>query len=122
MISALTAPVTMDEIKDIVFSGKPNSAPGPDGFTLEFYRATWNVIHPQLCKAIISFFNTGFMPNQVKATAIALIPKHPHANNVKDFRPIALCNVIYKIIAKIIANRMKEVLPYIIHPSQGGFI
>ncbi|XP_028549721.1 uncharacterized protein LOC114579423 [Dendrobium catenatum] len=81
MISALTAPVTMDEIKDIVFSGKPNSAPGPDGFTLEFYRATWNVIHPQLCKAIISFFNTGFMPNQVKATAIALIPKHPHANN-----------------------------------------
>ncbi|XP_020702620.1 uncharacterized protein LOC110114178 [Dendrobium catenatum] len=63
-----------------------------------------------------------YLPDQIKATAIAVIPKQSHATNVKDFRPIALCNVIYKIIAKIIANRMKEVMPLIINPSQGGFI
>ncbi|PKU62946.1 integrator complex subunit 11 [Dendrobium catenatum] len=50
------------------------------------------------------------------------LPKCDHATNIKDFRPISLCNVIYKIIAKLIANRMKEVMPFIIHPSQEGFI
>ncbi|KAI0513681.1 hypothetical protein KFK09_009711 [Dendrobium nobile] len=122
LTSILIAPVTIEEIKHIVFTGKSNTAPGPDGFTFDFYKSTWNVIQHQLCSAVISFFNTGFMPNQTKATAIALIPKNPHASNVKDYRPIALCNVIYKIIAKIIANRMKIVMPLIIHPSQGGFI
>ncbi|KAI0510599.1 hypothetical protein KFK09_011207 [Dendrobium nobile] len=120
--SSLIAPITLEEIKTIFFASNTNTAPGPDGFTFHFYRATWNVIHNQLFKAVSSFFSTGYMPNQVKATAIALIPKQPHATNVKDYRPIALCNVIYKIIAKILANRMKLVMPIIINPSQGGFI
>ncbi|XP_020702444.1 uncharacterized protein LOC110114037 [Dendrobium catenatum] len=122
LTSSLIAPVTMEEIKNIVFLGNSNTAPGPDGFTFDFYRSTWNVLQHQLCRAVSSFFTTGFMPNQIKATAIALIPKQTHATNVKDYRPIALCNVIYKIITKIIANRMKLVMPHIIHPSQGGFI
>ncbi|PKU61263.1 hypothetical protein MA16_Dca028132 [Dendrobium catenatum] len=75
------------------------------------------MIKHHLYNVVLSFFSTGHLPKQVKATAIALIPKHPHANNVKNFRPISLCNVIYKVIAKIIANRMKEELPFIIHPS-----
>ncbi|XP_028549034.1 uncharacterized protein LOC114579204 [Dendrobium catenatum] len=120
--SSLLAPVTMEEIKNIVFTGNSNTAPGPDGYTFDFYKSTWSVIQLQLFRAVTSFFNTGYMPNQVKATVIALVPKKPHANNVKNYRPIALCNVLYKIIAKIIANRMKLVMPLIIHSSQGGFI
>ncbi|KAI0501396.1 hypothetical protein KFK09_016341 [Dendrobium nobile] len=58
----------------------------------------------------------------VKASAITLIPKRPHASNINDYRPISLCNVFYKIIAKLLANRMKTVLPLIIHESQAGFI
>ncbi|XP_020704622.1 uncharacterized protein LOC110115660 [Dendrobium catenatum] len=80
---------------------------------------TSSLIAPhQLYRAVNSFFTTGFMPNQIKAIAIALVPKQTHASNVKDYRPIAICNVIYKIIA----NRMKMVMPHIIHPNQGGFI
>ncbi|XP_028555063.1 uncharacterized protein LOC110115909 [Dendrobium catenatum] len=80
LLPLLTAPVTMEEIKAIIFSGKANSTSGPDGFPFEFYKSSWNIIKHHLCKAILSFFSTGFMPNQVKATAIALIPKHPHAS------------------------------------------
>lgn len=58
----------------------------------------------------------------MKATSIALIPKCPQANNISYYRPISLCNTFYKIIAKILANRMKEAIPSIIHPSQCVFI
>ncbi|KAI0488678.1 hypothetical protein KFK09_028517 [Dendrobium nobile] len=122
LIPPLIAPISEEEIRSIIFSANGNSAPGSDGFTYDFYKSTWSIIKQQLCHAITQFFSNGNMPKLVKATAIALIPKLHHASNVKDYRPISLCNVIYKIIAKIIANRMKEVLPFIIHPSQGGFI
>ncbi|KAI0498301.1 hypothetical protein KFK09_021542 [Dendrobium nobile] len=62
------------------------------------------------------------MTKGAKATAITLIPKHSHANSISDYRPISLCNVFYKVVAKLLANRLKKVLPYIIHESQGGFI
>ncbi|PKU71765.1 Putative ribonuclease H protein [Dendrobium catenatum] len=122
LISTLIAPVSEEEIKGIIFSGKKNAAPGPDGFTFEFYRACWDTIKHHICKAVSHFFTSCYMPKQIKNTAIALIPKLPHANCVKDFRPISLCNVIYKVIAKILANRMKNVMPSIIHHSQSGFI
>lgn len=68
------------------------------------------------------FFSFGHMPKRAKATAIALIPKGTHSTSISDYRPISLCNVFYKIVAKIIANRLKLILPFIIHESQAGFI
>lgn len=68
------------------------------------------------------FFASGIMPFAAKATAITLIPKGTHSNAISDFRPISLCNVFYKIVVKILANRMKPILPFIIHESQSGFI
>ncbi|PKU84127.1 Putative ribonuclease H protein [Dendrobium catenatum] len=121
-IPLLVAPVTMEEIKNVIFSSPACSAPGPDGYTFEFYKSTWNTISRQLTDVVLSFFSTGSMPKQAKATAIVLIPKRPHAQDIVDYRPISLCNTFYKIIAKILANRLKDVMPFIIHPSQSGFI
>ncbi|XP_020696497.2 uncharacterized protein LOC110109654 [Dendrobium catenatum] len=122
LIPQLVGPISVDEIKNVIFSSPNHSTPGPDGYTFEFYKSSWHIIGRQLCEAIWSFFNTGTLPKQAKATAIVLIPKKPHANNISDYRPISLCNTFYKIIAKILANRLREVMPYIIHPSQAGFI
>lgn len=69
-----------------------------------------------------SKFISSIMPKGAKATAITLIPKGTHSNSISNFRPISLCNVFYKIMAKIMANRMKPILPFIIHESQLGFI
>ncbi|PKU80900.1 Putative ribonuclease H protein [Dendrobium catenatum] len=122
LISLLTAPFLDEDIKKIVFSRKSIVAPDPDGFTFEFYKKTWHLRGPKMCRAIKIFFTTGFLPRATKATAIALIPKGLHASHITDYRPISLCNVFYKVIAKLLANRMKIVLPHIIHENQVGFI
>ncbi|PKU74516.1 Putative ribonuclease H protein [Dendrobium catenatum] len=97
---ALTSYIQEEEIKKAVFQGNSTSAPG----------------------AIRSFFFKGYIPNGVKATALAIIPKHKNATSIADYRPIALCNVLYKIIAKVISNRLKPIMPSIIESNQSGFI
>ncbi|PKU64267.1 Putative ribonuclease H protein [Dendrobium catenatum] len=120
--SLLTGLVSDEEIKAAIFAGSSTSSPGPDGFNFEFYKSSWLITGPLICKAVKSFFAKGYLPNKVKASAIALIPKFAHASNISDFRPIALCNVFYKIISKILASRMKDIMPFIIGNNQGGFI
>ncbi|XP_020692638.1 uncharacterized protein LOC110106898 [Dendrobium catenatum] len=122
LLDVLTVPVTTKEIKSVVFDGVATSSPGPDGFSFGFYQQTWHLIGDHLCKAVKHFFSSGHLPKGAKATAICLILKGTHSTNIADFRPISLFNVFYKIMAKILANRLNIVLPYIIHESQAGFI
>ncbi|PKU62497.1 hypothetical protein MA16_Dca027089 [Dendrobium catenatum] len=121
-ILSLTTPFTDAEIKKAVFSGASNSTPGPDGFNFEFFKSTWIVTGVMVCKAVKSFYHNAYIPNAAKATAITLIPKTNHAEAITDFRPISLCNTTYKIIAKLLAARMKNVMPLIIKGNQSGFI
>ncbi|XP_028548450.1 uncharacterized protein LOC114578987, partial [Dendrobium catenatum] len=113
---------TTDEIKAAVFSGASSSTPGPDGYNFFFYKSGWHILGPLVCKAVRGFLSSGYMPSGVKATAIALVPKSKHTASFSDFRPIALCNVFYKIIAKVLANRLKPIMPLIIKDNQAGFI
>ncbi|PKU71795.1 Putative ribonuclease H protein [Dendrobium catenatum] len=122
LLESLLSPITDSEIKKVIFDGAPNSSPGPDGYTFEFYKSSWEITGLYVCQAIKNFLSSGRLPDYVKATAIVLIPKQPHATHIADFRPISLCNTFYKIIAKLLANRMRDIMPIIIHPSQAGFI
>lgn len=72
--------------------------------------------------AIQSFFLKGFLPKGINSTILALIPKKTDATEMKDYRPISCCNVLYKIISKILANRLKVLLPLIIAPNQSAFV
>ncbi|XP_020689773.1 uncharacterized protein LOC110104846 [Dendrobium catenatum] len=92
LIQRLTSPVTAEEIKSIIFNAPATSAPGPDGYTFDFYKSSWNVIGKQICDVVFSFFSSGFMPREAKATAITLIPKKTHADCISDYIPISLCN------------------------------
>jgi hypothetical protein len=113
---------TKEEIWETLKGMKRNASPGPDGFNVEFYLATWDWIGDDVLAIITNFFNTGILPPQSNKTHIALIPKKLISQVPADYRPISLCNVIYKIITKCLANRLKPHLPDHIHPSQQAFI
>ena len=72
--------------------------------------------------AVLDFLNNGNMPPEINHTNIVLIPKVQNPERMSEFRPISLCNVIYKIISKVLANRLKQVLPQIISSTQSAFV
>ncbi|KAL0300239.1 UNVERIFIED_CONTAM: Retrovirus-related Pol polyprotein from type-2 retrotransposable element R2DM [Sesamum angustifolium] len=119
---SISAPVTWSEIKDALFNIAEDSAPGPDGYTSAFFKASWSVVGHDISNAIGEFFRTGKLLKQVNATILALIPKVQLPSYVSDYRPISCCNVIYKTIAKIIVKRMQLVLHLIIDYSQNAFV
>nr|GEW69331.1 RNA-directed DNA polymerase, eukaryota [Tanacetum cinerariifolium] len=118
----LEGKVTNDEIKKAVWDCGTDKAPGPDGFTFGFYRKFWYLIDNDVCDAVRFFFKNDNIPNGCNSSFIALIPKIPNANMVKDFRPISLVGSVYKIIAKILANRLVGVLGDIVSEVQSAFI
>ena len=75
----------------------------------------------EVCDAILNFFNNGCFDEDVNFTHIVLIPERSQSSKVIDFRPISLCNV-YKILSKTLANRLKEILSFIIYKSLSAFI
>lgn len=99
-----------------------NKVPSPDGFPAEFYRASWAIIKQDFVVAIQSFFMYGLLPRGVNATILTLIPKHDDAKEMKDYRPISCCNILYKVVSKILANRLKVLLPELIEPNQCTFM
>jgi len=122
MNQKLLAEFTLDEISVALNQMPPLKAPGPDGFSACFYQHNWATVHHEVCSVVLHFLNSGIMDARINRTHIALIPKNLSPVSVMDFRPISLCNVIYKLISKVLANRLKVVLPKIISPTQSAFI
>lgn len=117
----LTHPISEAEI-NVLFSMPSSKAPGPDGFPVEFYRASWSIIKEDFVVAVQSFFMYGFLPRGVNATILTLIPKHDDAREMKDYHPISCCNILYKVISKVLANTLKVLLPELIEPNQCVFV
>ncbi|GJW69800.1 RNA-directed DNA polymerase, eukaryota, reverse transcriptase zinc-binding domain protein [Tanacetum coccineum] len=114
--------VTGLEIKDALFDICDNKAPGPDGYSTKFYKSAWTVIGKEVYEVVKEFFRNREMLGEVNATRITLVPKSKTPMKVSDYRPIACCNVIYKVISKILTNRIKNALTRIVNPSQSAFI
>ncbi|GKC19658.1 hypothetical protein Tco_1021808 [Tanacetum coccineum] len=102
--------ITREEIKRAVWDCGTDKSTGPDGFTFGFYRRFWCVIENDVVEVVNKFFQNATFPKGGNASFIALILKTHDANMVKDFRPITLIGSLYKIIAKILANRLVFVL------------
>uniref|UniRef100_A0A8R7TJJ5 Reverse transcriptase n=1 Tax=Triticum urartu TaxID=4572 RepID=A0A8R7TJJ5_TRIUA len=98
------------------------ASPGPNGFNVAFDTSAWRWIGDDVSILVRNFYITFILPPHLNDTNIALIPKKLVCHFPSDFRPISLYNVIYKIIPKSLANRLKEHLPEYIHPSQRAFI
>lgn len=120
--AGLVQPIHAKEIKEIIFSMPLNKASGPDGYTVEFFKTAWPVVGKDLVTAVQSFFLYGFMPKGINGTILSLVPKVTNPESMKDYRPIACCNLIYKVISKILAQRLKHILPEAIELSQSAFV
>lgn len=110
------------EVQAAVFSIHPDKAPGPDGFSAGFYQSFWDVIGDDIYNDIRGFFETTYLHPRQNETHVRLIPKITGAKKVSDYRPIALCNTQYKVIAKILSRRLKPLLQELISPSQSSFV
>jgi hypothetical protein len=94
----------------------------PDGFPVRFYQCNWEVVKVDVIIAIWKFFESGRMLLGVNETTIVLLPKKDDPELLKDFRPILLCNVIYKVVSKCIVNRFRPLLQDLIGPTQTAFV
>ncbi|XP_026438254.1 uncharacterized protein LOC113336795 [Papaver somniferum] len=114
--------ISEDEIMSTIKSFKLNKSPGPDGFPIEFYKVSWEVIKNDFMKVVKEFNEIGGVNWRLNFTFLSLIPKKKDAVQLKDFRPISLVSTIYKIFSKVLANRLKVVIPNLISQSQGAFL
>ena len=114
--------VIEEEIRAVIFKTNPDKVPGPDGFTAGFFQKMWHVVGADVCNVVKSFFNSGRLLKEFNCTAITLIPKSNSPSKLSDYRPISCCNIIYKSISGILAQRMKGLLPQLVSSAQSAFI
>jgi hypothetical protein len=114
--------VTIEEVEEVVRAMPVGKAPGPDGFTSYFYKSCWSIIGRDVWEVVEESRKSHSVLQEFNATFLTLIPKENEAQTTDKYHLISLCNVIYKIITKVIENRLKPILQEIISLEQGGFI
>ena len=118
MNNMLTKPFSEPESGDALFQSGPLKAPGPDGFPARFFQRNWGEIKDDIIRGVLEFFESGIFPEGINDTVIVLIPKGKNPQSLKDFRPISLCNIIYKVGSKCLVNRLR---PFFFFFEKGGF-
>ncbi|XP_039686942.1 uncharacterized protein [Medicago truncatula] len=106
------------EIKAAVFALNADGAPGPDGFGGHFYQTFWDVVGSDVVQSVQAFFLHGLVPPNINSSMLVLIPKIQGARSMGDYRPIALANFQFKIITKILADRLACITSRIISVEQ----
>ncbi|CAN1136622.1 Transposon TX1 uncharacterized 149 kDa protein [Linum perenne] len=119
---SLPSSVTSKEVYEAIFSIPDEKTPSSDGFPTTFFKKNWNIVGLHVTEVALSFFLTGKMPLFVNCISLILIPKKNNATIMKNYRSISYCNVMYRLVSKIIANRLAMVLPNVISLSQSAFI
>jgi hypothetical protein len=122
MNDSLLFPITEEEVKTALFQMNPSKAPGPDGMSALFFQKYWHVIGTDITNAVLDCISSRKLLKSVNYTHIALIPVVANLESMGQFRPISLCNVLYKLVSKVLVNRLKQVLSKIISDSQSAFV
>ncbi|CAA7026829.1 unnamed protein product [Microthlaspi erraticum] len=118
----LTRRATEMEVHAALFMMHPEKAPGPDGMTVLFFQRSWHIVKNDILKMVNNFLTSGTFDERLNMTHICLIPKTGRPNRMTELRPISLCNVGYKIISKVLCQRLKGILPRLISETQSAFV
>ena len=100
----------------------PTKAPRPDDMSTIFFQKYWDVVGNDIICMVLNVLNSNMSIVDINRTNITLIPKINSPSRLSDFRPISLCNVVYKLVSKILANCLKNFLPQIIIENQSAFL
>lgn len=122
MNACLQQPFTKVEVEAALSHMGPLKSPRPDGFSAGFYQRHWSIVENEVTEAISNILNNEGILYSINSTFLALIPKKGNASMVSDFRPISLCNVLYKLISKTITNCLKPLMDSIISENQNAFV
>jgi len=114
--------VSEEEVSEVIKEMQSGKAPNPDRFNVDFFKAYWETLKHDILKVVDDSRRSKKVLKALNASFIALIPKQENAMTLDGFWPIALCNVVYKIISKIITNRLKPLLPSLISEEQTGYV
>uniref|UniRef100_A0A2N9GD74 Reverse transcriptase domain-containing protein n=1 Tax=Fagus sylvatica TaxID=28930 RepID=A0A2N9GD74_FAGSY len=118
----LEVPFSEEEVVTALNQMSGEKAPGPDGYTIAFYKHCWDIVKLDVLNSLQEFHEHECLKRSLNATFVVLIPKKPGVLDVKDFRPICLIGSVYKILSKVLANRLKVVLGAVLSPTQNAFI
>ena len=110
-----------DEVEQALKQMEPLKALGPDGFATAVFPKLLAGCGDDVSQAVLYCLNTSSFPSSINHTFITLIPKEKSPTQVFEYRPISLCNILYKLVSKVVANRLKQVLPNLISESQSAF-
>lgn len=119
---SLERPFTREEVKNAVMDSDGDKAPGPDGFTLAFFKENWSLVEDDVMALFDEFHSSGKFVRSMNSTFICLIPKKKGAENISDFRPISLVSSTYKIVSKVLAERLRTVMGSLVSPFQHAFV
>lgn len=122
MNESLRRPYEAYEVTKALFQMYPLKSPGPDGMSLIFYQKFWHIVGDSVTKIVLPFLKKGQFLKSINYTHIVLIPKCRFSESITQFRHISLCNMIYKLASKVLANRMRSILPQIISDFQSAFV
>lgn len=115
---SLDSSVLFEELTDAVKQMKAGRAPGIDGLSVDFFKAMWNYIGRDLYEVIQECFKEKRLPTSCQRAVLTLLPKKGDLSDLKNWRPVSILTTDYKLIAKVLANRLKTVLGDVIHQDQ----
>lgn len=121
-ISHLSSLVCENDIKHSLFNICGIKAPGPDGFPSIFFHKFWGSCKADLINMVSECFVQGCVPSDINQTLISLIPKISNPTSMIQFRPLSLCNTFYKILSKVLVQRLRGLLPKLISHNQVAFV
>ena len=110
------------KVKSTLFSIESSKTPGPDGFGAGFFKQYWEFLKKDFFNRIVEFFKNGHLLRQINHTFFALIPKRDNPSETHHFKPISLCNTVYKTISKILVSRVRPLLDRLVSPVQSAFV
>ncbi|KAL6336179.1 hypothetical protein AAG906_011061 [Vitis piasezkii] len=99
-----------------------DKAPGPDGFTMAFWQSCWDFLKEEVVELFKEFYDQKSFSKSLNTTFLVLIPKKGGVEDLGDFRPISLLGGLYKLLAKVLANKLKKVLGKVISADQNAFV
>jgi Reverse transcriptase (RNA-dependent DNA polymerase) len=118
----LEKPFTEEEIHKAVFGSEASGAPGPDGFSFLFYQHFWTLVKSDLMLLLQHFYTQSLNVSKLNHAMLCLIPKESNAQVIQKFRPISLIDYSYKIISKVLTNRLIGCVGRLVDPAQAAFI